>query len=90
MTNVKDTLLRLIIEERQSFGTIEELLIDLYYMGLLDDNRVIRVLVKSEYKKRLQADKETARDIVLDLAVKYDKSSSTIENIIYKHPEIRI
>ena len=80
-------LLRLIVEERKV--DIEEILIYLGDLGIINDERTKRALVKREFMQR-QGKEESGRSITMDLSVKYDCSESTVNNCIYKHPEIKV
>jgi len=64
----------------------------LFDIGLITEKQAIRVLVKSEYFKRLKVRKpdENCFHIKIDVAEKYKVSTSFVERTLYRHTDIKI
>lgn len=80
-------ILVMLIEEKKT--DLEEIINQLYRLGMLTELRVVRALIKREFMDR-QGKEESGRKIMMDLAVKYDCSFSHVSHCVYRHPEIRV
>lgn len=80
-------ILVMLIEEKKT--DLEEIINQLYRLGMLTELRVVRALIKREFMDR-QGKEESGRKIKMDLAIKHDCSLAHVDNCIYKHPEIRV
>ena len=80
-------LLRLIVEKKKA--DIQDILEYLGDLGIIDDSRIKRALIKREFIQR-QGKDESGVKIKADLEVKYNCGSTWVNNCIYKHPEIKV
>ena len=80
-------ILIMLIEEQKA--DLEEIINQLYRLGMLNDLCVVRALIKREFMSR-QGKDESGRKIMMDLAVKHDCSFEHVRHCIYRHPEIKV
>ena len=57
--------------------------------GVLDERHILRYLIKAEYQRRTRHNNVNRLKIKLDLAVEYDVSLPTVNNIIYRYHNIK-
>lgn len=81
--------LSLIVKERfKGELTIDGLVDYLLQSGIISEKTALRYIIKDEYYKRLKEQNASCFDIKLDLAIEYNVSKSTVDNIIYKYSHI--
>jgi len=83
--------LSLIVKERfKGELTIDGLIDYLLKSGMITEQIALRYIIKDEYYKLLKEQNANCFEIKLDLAIKYNVSKPTIDNIIYKYSHIVI
>ncbi|MBL4752692.1 MAG: hypothetical protein JKY52_03700 [Flavobacteriales bacterium] len=82
---------QLIIKAIKRFGDegdVAHLVSWLVDNGVLEERHIIRYLIKAEYQKRTRYNDVNRLKVKLDLAVEYDVSLPTVNNIIYRYHNI--
>lgn len=83
--------LSLIVKERyEGEVTIDGLIDYLLKTGIITKQTASRYIIKDEYYRRLKDQNQNCFEIKLDLAIKYNVSKDTVDNILYKYSHIMI
>ncbi len=72
-------------------GIIAQSQIDeLFECGVITDKSALRCIIKSEYWEMLKSSNISTRSAIIDLSIKWDVCETSIKNIIYSTPQIKV
>lgn len=71
-------------------GISAEIIDKLLSIGAMKESTAIKFIAKAEYWEMLKKSDISCRDAVIQISIKWKISESTVHNVLYKSPQIKV